>query len=440
MVLLTKQAINTQITLNTTNFCYNIMSKAKPSKEDKKDLQGAQEAPAEIADSEQVGESDEDWPEEDSAEESRPADAGIAGFSKTPSEPLKFDPSKQHHENIHDMLMKQEEVTWQTIIKELIRTEQMDPWDINISLLAKMFIKTIKKLKELNLNISGKVLLCAALLLRIKSSKLIGDDMLEFDRLLASGENPNELYEGEEGFVEGQLNQLGMTLGKEYMHLIPKTPQPRKRKVSVYDLIDALAVALNVKRRRILNQIQVRTAMGLPEKKIDLSELMDDLYKVVAQHLAGGQATVAFSNLVPGESKHDKIYTFVPLLHLTNARKVDLTQNDHFGEIWVSITKKGQKEDPKADPGYVEEDDEQTTKKKAAKKKRKKKEEKTVESNTFAESADDSEQAERAENSEITETENVGSAQSDTETPIQEEPELSSSAEEDDETSHAPAS
>ncbi|MBW2964835.1 segregation/condensation protein A [Candidatus Woesearchaeota archaeon] len=352
------------------------MSK-KPAKEDIEEKQ--QEAGPDGAPVEDSEPSDDDWPDDNEDTESSGKEESLGHvdvLNKTAAD-LRLDPSKQHHENIYDILMKQDEITWQSLIKELIKSEQMDPWDINISQLTKMFIKTIKKLKELNLNISGKVLLCAALLLRIKSSKLIGDDLLEFDRLLASGENPDELYQGEE-YVEGQLNQLGMTLGKEHMHLIPKTPQPRKRKVSVYDLIDALAVALNVKRRRILNQIQVRTAMGLPEKKMDLSELMDDLYKIVSEQLASGQATVAFSNLVPGESKHDKIYTFVPLLHLTNARKVDLAQNEHFGEIWVSLAKKGQKPGEKEDPGYEEDDGKVPVKKKTAKK-RKKKEEKQEE-------------------------------------------------------------
>jgi segregation and condensation protein A len=247
-----------------------------------------------------------------------------------------IDTSKAPHETIHDILMKKDEITWRSIILELIKSEQMDPWDINVSQLSKMFIKTLKKLKEMNLHISGKVLVCAALLLRIKSSRLIGGDLMEFDRLLASGET-DELYESEEGFVEGQLNQFGMTLGPEHMQLIPKTPQPRKRKVSVYDLIDALAVALQVRRRRVLNQIQTRT-MDLPEKKVDISTLMDDLYKDVLEFLTADEAKrMAFSNLVPGDSKEDKIFTFVPLLHLTNARKVDLDQHEHFGEIWVSL-------------------------------------------------------------------------------------------------------
>jgi segregation and condensation protein A len=253
---------------------------------------------------------------------------------------------KAHHEQLYELLMKEDEITWQTLIFDLIKTEQMDPWDINVSLLSKMYIKALKKIKELNLRISGKMLLAAALLLRIKSTRLVGDDLLEFDRLLASGENPNDLY-GEEGFVEGQLNQMGMTMGQGQTTLIPRTPQPRKRKVSVYDLIDALAIALNVRRRRILSQIQTRT-LDIPENKFDISQLMDDLYNVVVEFLMRDNSEkVAFSNLIPGEAKRDKVLTFIPLLHLTNSRKIDLEQKRHFEEIWVSLAKhKAEKEEP----------------------------------------------------------------------------------------------
>ncbi len=254
---------------------------------------------------------------------------------------------KQHHEHLYDLLMKDDEITWQTLIFDLIKSNQMDPWDINVSLLSKMYIKALKKLKELNLRISGKMLLAAALLLRIKSTRLVGDDMMEFDRLLASGENPNDLYT-EEGFVEGQLNQMGATLGNQ--PLIPRTPQPRKRKVSVYDLIDALAIALNVRRRRILSQINTRT-LDVPENKFDISQLMDGLYNDVVEFLMRDNSErIAFSSLVPGDAKHDKVITFIPLLHLTNARKLDLDQKGHFEEIWVSLAKqKAEKNEPEPD-------------------------------------------------------------------------------------------
>jgi segregation and condensation protein A len=271
-------------------------------------------------------------------------------------------PKREHHEHIYEILTKQDEVTWQSIIFELIKSEKMDPWDINVSKLSKLYIAALKKLKEMNLRLSGKVLLAAALLLRIKSTRLVGEDLMEFDRLLASGENPEELY-ADENFVQEGLGSMGVNVGD--MKLLPRTPQPRKRKVSVYDLIDALAIALNVRRRRILSQIETRT-MNMPDKPIDISSLMDGLMEDVLGCLnSEPSGKLAFSKLVPGEAKKDKVYTFIPLLHLTNARKVDLDQKEHFGEIWIRLA------DPNAEQEKLNYELEMERKKDNAKKPRK---------------------------------------------------------------------
>ncbi|MBW2968370.1 segregation/condensation protein A [Candidatus Woesearchaeota archaeon] len=277
-----------------------------------------------------------DEKESSPAEGEKKAEADVVPVSGA----IKLDPSKGHHENIYDILTNQEEITWRSIIVELIKTEQMDPWDVNVSLLTKHYIKVLKKLKEMNLQLSGKVLLAAALLLRIKSTRLVSDDLMEFDRLLASGENPDDLY-SDEDFVEGELGpgSVFKVDGKD-LRLLPKTPQPRKRKVSAYDLIDALAVALNVRRRRILNQIKV-TQVEAPEKKVDLSSLMDDIYADFIGYLGHyGTDEMTFTELCPGTTPADKVYTFIPLLHMTNARKTDLEQRTHFGEIYIKLTKK----------------------------------------------------------------------------------------------------
>ena len=71
-------------------------------------------------------------------------------------------------EQIHDLLFGKE-VSWHSIIYDLINTEQLDPWDIDITLLSDKYLDTVRGLEEANYVISSKVLLAAALLLRIKS-------------------------------------------------------------------------------------------------------------------------------------------------------------------------------------------------------------------------------------------------------------------------------
>jgi len=137
-----------------------------------------------------------------------------------------------NQDRVFEIIFDKDEVTWQTILYELVRSEQMDPWDIDISLLTRKYIDTIKKLKEMDFALSGKVLLAAAILLKVKSSRLVGEDLNQLDRLFAFNE------EAEEELYEDAVEPGAISEEKPY--LIPRTPQPRKRKVSIYDLVDAL--------------------------------------------------------------------------------------------------------------------------------------------------------------------------------------------------------
>lgn len=242
---------------------------------------------------------------------------------------LTNNPKKEPHEQIFEILFDKDEVTWQSIMNELVKSEQMDPWDINISSLTKKYIKTIKKLKELDFRISGKVLLAAAILLKIKSNKLVGEDIEYLDRLI-SEQDEEELLSFEEEIQPRAQEEIPK-------NLIPRTPQPRKRKVSIYDLMGALEKALEVKRRRVLKSIPPMN-IEIPEKKRDISSIIKEIYgRVKVWFWEHRKDRLTFSKLVPSESKEDKIYTFIPLLHLTNQRKIDLFQQKHFGEIDIIL-------------------------------------------------------------------------------------------------------
>jgi len=234
-----------------------------------------------------------------------------------------------HHEHILNILSNKDEITWQSVLYELVKSEEMDPWDVDVSLLSQGYIKIIKQLKEHDLALSGKVVLAAAIMLKIKSKRLLTDDLDAFDNLM-SGQDEEALYE-EEGMQEsrGRIKVDGV-------NLIPKTPQPRKRKVSIYELVDALRLALDTDRRRLTRLRPV--VMEMPEPKFDISAAMKGVYKNIIEFFTGDQeGKLTFSQLVPSDEKMDKITTFIPLLHLTNQRKVDLFQETHFGEIEVRL-------------------------------------------------------------------------------------------------------
>jgi segregation and condensation protein A len=235
-------------------------------------------------------------------------------------------------DKIFQLLFEQDDVTWQNILYDLVRKEQMDPWDINVSEIAQKYIQMVKTIQQMDFRISGKVLLAAAILLKIKSSRLVGDDMLEFDRLLYATEeiDQDQFYD--------ELQEINKTSSQpDTPGLIPRTPQPRKRKVSIYDLVNALEQALEVKRRRIVRSIPPMQ-MEAPQKKIDVSMMIKRVYGRILDFFSKGSHVVLFTDLVPSDSRRDKVMTFIPLLHLSNQRKIDLWQRQHFGDIEVILT------------------------------------------------------------------------------------------------------
>ncbi|MEK6952335.1 MAG: segregation/condensation protein A [Nanoarchaeota archaeon] len=234
-------------------------------------------------------------------------------------------------DKLYEMLINEDEITWQSIIYDLIKTEQMDPWDINISLLAKRYLETIKELQEHNFFISGKIVLAASILLKVKSYKLVNENIAEFDNLL---------FQKEQDLLSEEENPLDFLGEEKIPPLLVKTPQARKRKVNINDLIEALQKALDVEEKRNIRRRDERVLreIELPKNKIDISALIKNLYLKIKDFFKKNPE-VTFTELLPSDKKEDKIYTFIPLLHLAAQNKVNLEQETPFGEINITEAK-----------------------------------------------------------------------------------------------------
>jgi len=229
-----------------------------------------------------------------------------------------------------NIIFAKDEVTWQSLLYQLIRSENMNPWDIDVSALTKKYIEMLKKLKEMDFHVSGKVVLAAAILLKIKSIKLVSDDMSELDNLLKPQEEQQQFFD--------DLEQ-GQTLEDwtQRPDLIPRTPQPRQRKVSIYDLVSALQKALEVRHRRMIRHMPTGR-LEVPEKKIDITKIMEEVYDKIINYLKKEQQ-LTYRKLVEGQDKKNKILTFISLLTMAHyeTRKVDLVQQELFGDIEIKL-------------------------------------------------------------------------------------------------------
>ncbi len=239
-------------------------------------------------------------------------------------------------EQILSLIFSDEDVTWQSLLMDIVKQEGLDPFDIDISKLTRGYIQTIKKMKMANLRISGKVILASALLLKIKSKYFVEHDIEKLNQLINSV-NESELNDFDDVDLLAEINDEA----EEKYPLYPRTPQPRKRKVTIYDLVEALDKAMSVRERRIERRIPyARKRIELPNA-LDITEIIVSVYnKIIKFFNKNKQETLTFTKLLPDNERDSKVYTFIPLLHLHNERRVELRQKKSFGEIEIELLRR----------------------------------------------------------------------------------------------------
>jgi len=231
-------------------------------------------------------------------------------------------------EQIHDLLFSRE-IGWQDIIYDLINTEQLDPWNLNITILTDKYLERIREMEETDFFVSSKVLLAAALLLRIKSEILLNKYIKSIDDILF----------GRKEKTKTVLERI--ELDEEIPQLIPKSPLPRFKKVTLKELIASLNKAIVTENRRIKKEIVNKNALrltgfSLPKRNFSIKDKIKELYQNLIFHFDKNkqEKKIAFTDFV-GKEKEDKIISFYPLLQLENQKKVWLEQENHFEEIYI---------------------------------------------------------------------------------------------------------
>lgn len=235
---------------------------------------------------------------------------------------------KVGQEQIHDLLLS-DKLSWQAIIYDLINTEQLDPWDIDLTLLAQKFLDRVRLLEEANFFVSSKVLLAASLLLRIKSEILLEHDLKTLDEVLF-GKKENKQY------VQNRIE-----LDEEIPMLNVRTPLPRYKKVTLEELMRALGHAIKTENRRIqkvvvAKQQEFEIVTSLPKRRINVQDHIKEIYARLKDIFKDREHKLSFSDLA-GKDNDERIATFVPLLHLDNQQKIWLEQEGHVAEIWILL-------------------------------------------------------------------------------------------------------
>ncbi len=241
--------------------------------------------------------------------------------------------ASESQNQIHEIVFNRE-IGWQEIIYDLINTEQLDPWDVDIVLLTNKYLEKINQLEEADFFVSSKVLLAASFLLRIKSEFLLNRYIKSIDEILF-GKKQEKISRGLER----------IELDEDIPFLIPRSPMPRFKKVTLKELIESLNKAIITENRRIKKEIVKsnalrETAISLPKRTVNIQDKINDLHSRLKKYFEqNSELSISFTKFI-GNDKEERVLSFYPLLQLENNQKIWMHQEEHFNEInlWMKET------------------------------------------------------------------------------------------------------
>jgi segregation and condensation protein A len=215
----------------------------------------------------------------------------------------------------------------------LIKRDEIDIYDIPIARVTEQYLRHIRLMQMLDLEVAGEFLVMAATLMRIKAKMLLprtdldeGEEeedpreelvrrLLEYRRFKSAAERLREKAEGRSLLVGRIVPEAAETEGVEEADvLIP------------VDLVGLL---------RTFAQLMER-APGLEPYEVILEEFtLEDKIEQVERALRDS-GEVEFESLFErGATKREIVVTFIALLELLRLQRISLAQAGLFGRIWI---------------------------------------------------------------------------------------------------------
>lgn len=213
--------------------------------------------------------------------------------------------------------------TWRELLVELVSTDKLDPWNIDLVKIVESYVGVIRKMKVLDLHVPANIILAAAILLRMKSETF---KIFEIE----------EPVQEQEELLPGAVRVI-----PEVEPLVPRLRMQPNKRVTLYELMGALDDVMKLKEKREL----LVQASGVPMQfyidKDDIDQKVELIYNLV-QDNADKTGMTTFSYLLDKFEKQDKVLVdlFVPLLFLAHKQRIIIMQEKFFDEIIIKMNGK----------------------------------------------------------------------------------------------------
>ncbi len=205
---------------------------------------------------------------------------------------------------------------WKTILIDLVKTNKMDPWNIDVSNLTEKYLEKINQMENLNLRVPANAILACAILVKTKSKQLKLSSLDEEDEKEELSEEQKQLF----------LEELPDLLASRSL---------REGRISLDELVNSIEDIIQQAEPK-KNILRSMPKMELNFDTISIEEKLDDIFDLIKQK-ADSQGIVLFNDLIQLNDNNSIIDTFLPVLFLMNSGKILAYQEEFFGDIFIKL-------------------------------------------------------------------------------------------------------
>jgi len=206
------------------------------------------------------------------------------------------------------------------ILVNLAKSGEIDPWNINIVELTDKFLKKLDELEKMDLRLSGRTLLYASILLRMKSNALVEVD-----------EPPEDIdYESDNFEITDypvpvmplrRSSRRPVTL-EELLTELKKAEVQEKKRINRAD---------NKKEERRTTIEEVLSFAHDEDIESGMGRMRDILNELLEKH-----NSIKFSDISTPLDRTGLVMAYLSILFLATRKEIWLEQEELFGEIFIS--------------------------------------------------------------------------------------------------------
>jgi len=198
---------------------------------------------------------------------------------------------------------------FQTVLKEIIIEEGLDPWNIDIVKLSDSLLKYLSQLEEINFRIPARFILVASILLRLKSESLVGKEEEDFEN-------------------KETIDIKGLDI------LEPPVERVPFRNITFEELTKALEKVIEKEEKKRITRLNKEKKIEELRKVVEI-EIEDYIEKVFKELIKITKTT--FYELTKNKENLEIARYFIALLHLANQQKIKIHQENLFDDFHIEL-------------------------------------------------------------------------------------------------------